>query len=113
MDCPRCGLISPSNALRCDCGYNFSKPETEQVDIPKGPVGLLGWLIVPGLLLAMWAVVGAYYAWQFGASAWQSGATIGDLLNASLWVLYIAAAVGLGYGSSGGGVGCRSPSSPC
>src|SRR3954465_8593122 len=23
-DCPRCGLISPDEALRCDCGYDFA-----------------------------------------------------------------------------------------
>lgn len=23
MDCPRCGLINPDGALRCDCGYVF------------------------------------------------------------------------------------------
>jgi len=22
-ECPRCGLINPSNASRCDCGYEF------------------------------------------------------------------------------------------
>jgi hypothetical protein len=23
QDCPRCGLISPAEAQRCDCGYDF------------------------------------------------------------------------------------------
>lgn len=23
MNCPRCGLINPGTAQRCDCGYNF------------------------------------------------------------------------------------------
>jgi len=23
MNCPRCGLISPGTAQRCDCGYDF------------------------------------------------------------------------------------------
>lgn len=23
MNCPNCGLFNPSNALVCDCGYNF------------------------------------------------------------------------------------------
>jgi hypothetical protein len=24
MECPKCGLISPENTLRCDCGYRFA-----------------------------------------------------------------------------------------
>jgi hypothetical protein len=24
MKCPRCGLINPETALRCDCGWDFS-----------------------------------------------------------------------------------------
>lgn len=24
MDCPRCGLINPESAQRCDCGYDFA-----------------------------------------------------------------------------------------
>jgi len=23
MDCPRCKLVNPANAKRCDCGYDF------------------------------------------------------------------------------------------
>ena len=23
MDCPKCGLINPPSAQRCDCGYDF------------------------------------------------------------------------------------------
>lgn len=23
MDCPRCKLVNPANAIRCDCGYDF------------------------------------------------------------------------------------------
>jgi hypothetical protein len=25
MDCPRCGLLSPDGAQRCDCGYDFAE----------------------------------------------------------------------------------------
>ncbi len=29
MKCPNCGLINPDSALRCDCGYDFSKQMKE------------------------------------------------------------------------------------
>jgi len=27
MECPKCGLFNPDNALRCDCGYDFESRE--------------------------------------------------------------------------------------
>jgi hypothetical protein len=51
MDCPRCKLISPDTALRCDCGYDFEsktvrKPYFKQ-DLPKEIrtflIFLVGW----------------------------------------------------------------------
>ena len=27
VDCPKCGLINPSDAQRCDCGYEFETSE--------------------------------------------------------------------------------------
>jgi hypothetical protein len=29
-DCPRCGLVSPPNAQRCDCGYDYVSRRQEQ-----------------------------------------------------------------------------------
>ena len=29
MDCPRCGLLNPSSAQRCDCGYDFVSGKIE------------------------------------------------------------------------------------
>ena len=29
MDCPRCGLVSPDNATRCDCGYDFRSKKVQ------------------------------------------------------------------------------------
>lgn len=31
MECPKCGLISPESAQRCDCGYDFV------TDVPQKP----------------------------------------------------------------------------
>ena len=30
MDCPRCGLINPETAQRCDCGYDFTTKTLEE-----------------------------------------------------------------------------------
>ena len=30
MDCPRCGLVNPEIAQRCDCGYDFEKETMEK-----------------------------------------------------------------------------------
>lgn len=29
-DCPRCGLLSPASASRCDCGYDFATARQEK-----------------------------------------------------------------------------------
>jgi hypothetical protein len=39
MDCPRCGLVNPSTAERCDCGYDF---ETKTVKTPYSVESLGG-----------------------------------------------------------------------
>ncbi len=37
MDCPKCHLINPESALRCDCGYDFKGGTVKQSYIPKTP----------------------------------------------------------------------------
>ena len=34
MKCPRCGLINPETASRCDCGYNFESKGTGNPNLP-------------------------------------------------------------------------------
>ncbi len=29
MQCPHCGLFNPSNAQRCDCGYDFASRQMQ------------------------------------------------------------------------------------
>ena len=41
MDCPRCGLINPDIAERCDCGYDFATNTVERAYFQqKLPTGL-------------------------------------------------------------------------
>lgn len=30
-DCPRCGLVNPPSAERCDCGYDFVSHTVERI----------------------------------------------------------------------------------
>ena len=30
MECPRCGLLNPDTAIRCDCGYDFQSRTVEK-----------------------------------------------------------------------------------
>jgi hypothetical protein len=30
VECPKCGLVNPDNALRCDCGYDFATGQIEE-----------------------------------------------------------------------------------
>jgi uncharacterized RDD family membrane protein YckC len=41
MDCPKCGLINPATAQRCDCGYDF-ETRTSVKPIPSALTPLLG-----------------------------------------------------------------------
>lgn len=34
--CPRCKLINPSEAERCDCGFDFISGKLEQSYLPRG-----------------------------------------------------------------------------
>ncbi len=36
MKCPKCGLINPDSALKCDCGYNFTTGEINGACFSQG-----------------------------------------------------------------------------
>lgn len=38
-DCPKCGLVNPPSAQRCDCGYDFVTRATEQSYLSPGGSG--------------------------------------------------------------------------
>ena len=57
MDCPRCCLINPPNATRCDCGYDFEKKTIErpfyEAKLPRDIKTFLIFVIVLNVLGAL------------------------------------------------------------
>src|SRR5712664_2122341 len=43
--CPACGLVSPSSALRCDCGFDFATGLLSSVPTVDDLKGIGGWLV--------------------------------------------------------------------
>ncbi len=103
IECPRCGLLSPQDAVRCDCGLAFSNEH-------RGNAARSG--RVPPALTALWAIAetgatlaAAAFGYIFGAFS-APGALSGDTVGAAggiillvlgpagvLVVLYPAAAI--------------------
>lgn len=82
MDCPRCKLISPPTAKRCDCGYDF---ETKTVDASYSPQGMpkeirtaLVVLVVLNVLFALLVLFTGNAARILAAVVW----------SAVVWVSY-------------------------
>lgn len=69
--CPRCGLWSPADALRCDCGWDFasSAMKASYVEPAKANprAGSRGWLIPLAIVLFV-AIVGVIF-WIIGVAA--------------------------------------------
>jgi hypothetical protein len=61
MDCPRCGLVNPPMAQRCDCGYDFlsSKVETPyfRQGLPTTIKGYIALVVVANFLMGLRAIL--------------------------------------------------------
>ena len=64
--CPRCGLLNPPKAGRCDCGYDFTVLLALDYGVgttsKEGEMGLfsgLGWFLLAGVipLVNVWVLV--------------------------------------------------------
>ena len=99
MQCPRCGLVNPEAAIRCDCFYDFSTGM-----IPAGAAATLGLPL---------ASLGERFAGQFLDSVVAYGGLflgahittslgIGSGPAIGLFLLYLLFADGLGNGQSFG-----------
>jgi hypothetical protein len=94
--CPKCRLINPSTAKRCDCGYDFSSRRVEASFLttndrpsgePRKPSSLYKVVAVLALLFEM--------AKTFLLSATTRGVHPSVVLSAALIPAYLASAVGL------------------
>lgn len=85
-DCPKCGLVNPPSAVRCDCGYDFVSKTVEQsyattggkTAWPDGCSRLLGYALLA--LGPLWAVMGVLSAGRHDPSTpFGAGAMLGAL----------------------------------
>ncbi len=47
-DCPRCGLVNPPSAERCDCGYDFVSHTVERISHKEAQTygSLVFWVVI-------------------------------------------------------------------
>ena len=93
LECPRCGLLSPDGAARCDCGYDFDRNTIESSYLMAhvlrkhgGEVRLIEETsrarIRTGMLLLAVAVMVCVLsiAYDGHAAFWGGGVLVGSLL---------------------------------
>lgn len=72
MRCPKCGLLSPADTLRCDCGWDFAsstmKAPYMEPEQAKPLAGIRGWLIPLAIGMLLVAIVGVTF-WIMGVAA--------------------------------------------
>src|SRR5260370_16315609 len=82
MDCPSCGLANPPEALKCDCGYDFSAGKA--ADFPGWEISI-AWR---QKVAAFWSI--SWPAWIDGISHWVDERILsrpfpGQLLRHRAW----------------------------
>jgi hypothetical protein len=59
MNCPRCGLINPETAQRCDCGYDFISESVEKTHSTSSPNTPLSRIAIGAQVVALVLAGGA------------------------------------------------------
>ena len=76
MDCPRCGLVNPGIAERCDCGYDFKSKKVEKAYFRQGlpaPIKTyIGLVVVVNVLLGIRAIGSARPFTQIGPAVFAA-----------------------------------------
>jgi Flp pilus assembly protein TadB len=61
MDCPRCGLVNPPTAQRCDCGYDFLSRKVEtpcfRQGLPTTIKAYIALVVVANVLMGLRAIL--------------------------------------------------------
>lgn len=89
--CPRCRLINPESAVRCECGYelgsvHFTEAAVKAIDLSWADTFMLCLKVGLCAIPAIWI---AWFAWNLpgfifhGAAAIKAGAEIRELRDGS------------------------------
>jgi hypothetical protein len=84
-DCPKCRLANPDNAIRCDCGYDFTSNAMEQSYLPGKERRV--WTFAPLLVLSLSvAALGAVLPFHYSGLGTSA---IASLCLALFWLILV------------------------
>lgn len=109
MDCPRCKLINPESAQRCDCGYDFKTGKVEKSyysaklpgTIKTGMIAIIIYNVVGALFLIAIdpSQIGFVIIWS-GLIYWLYFQLIKKKDWARIWLMVVTFPIGLFLGLS-------------